>query len=362
MADDTLRRVAVIMAGGGGERFWPLSREERPKQLLPFGKDGKTLLADTLERIAPLFARKDVYIATSAALRPVLIDAGLDLPHENILAEPCRRNTAGCLLHVAAHLSARRKGDYTMAVLAADHRIDDRTAFIAAASAALQAAEARPVLVTLGIRPTRPETGYGYIEVESPPRGLRAVPVQRFYEKPIRATAEEYVATGRFFWNSGMFFWRGSTFMAELSAARPEMVQSARAMGEAIAKGDMTRADELFEGLQAVSIDYALLEHSRRIEMVPADFPWDDIGAWDALSRLYPAGEAGNVAHGSATFINAENCIVWNELDPGRTPVAVVGARDLVVVATDEGILIVPKEHAQEVREAARRLKNEAED
>jgi len=361
-------RIAVIMAGGAGERFWPLSRRSRPKQLLRLTRPDQTLLGNAVERIAPLIARERVYIATARGLVEPVRAARTGVPDENVLGEPCKRNTAGCLVYAVAQILARygeaRAAGISMAILTADHRIDSDELFRAAVEAALNVSEHGAALATIGIIPTRPETGYGYIEIPEKATpytcatGLPSVyAVVRFREKPDTATAEEFVRTDRFFWNSGMFFWRLDTFLEELVLAAPAHAQATRAMAAALAKGDQAEADRIFEGLEDISIDYALMEKARRVLTVRAEFGWDDIGAWDALDRYFEHDEDDNVAVGEPILIDTHDCIVYNEPGEAKMAVAVIGVEGLVVVVAGDAVLIVPKDRAQEVKKAVAQLK-----
>jgi mannose-1-phosphate guanylyltransferase len=251
-----------------------------------------------------------------------------------------------------------------MAVVTADHQVGAPERFRQALAAAFEAAEAEPVLVTIGVRPTRPETGYGYIEVaagaEPVHRSSAGVPVlavTRFHEKPGRDAAEAYVASGRFLWNSGMFFWRVSTFLAELEQANPRLASGATALLAALRAGDTAGAEAVFQGFEDISIDYALMEHARRVLVVPADFPWDDVGAWDALERTLPRDAAGNVAVGDPLLLDSNGCVVYNAPGAERVAVAVIGAQELVVVVAEDAVLVVPKTRAQDVRRIVTALK-----
>ncbi len=356
-----MKRVAVIMAGGSGERFWPLSRGNRPKQLLPLGNDGRTLLADAAHNITPMIPLGDVYIVTGRPLRDAVVEAGV-VPAENVLAEPAKRNTAGCLAYVAAHLlafSGESPENLSMTVLTADHRIVQTDAFRESVRAVLETAETRPVLGVVGITPTRPETGYGYIELaeNAPdlPDGVFAV--ERFREKPDAQTAAAYVASGRFLWNSGLFIWRLSTFLGELEQASPVHAQCVREMAAAMRAGDTAAADALFEQLPNISIDFALMEKTRRIVVARGAFDWDDVGVWEAFDRLYPKDADGNVAVGAPVLVDAKDNLVWRNPDAAHVAVAAVGVENLVIVVCGDAVLVMPKDRAQDVREVVARLR-----
>lgn len=349
-------RVAVIMAGGSGERFWPLSRQNRPKQLLRLTSDTETLLQEAVSRVAPLVGLENVFVATTTRLAAAIKASGTGIPTENVLAEPAKRNTAGCLCWVAAQLAARfPEGDPAIAVLTADHLIGAPETFRRTVAQALESAEQQRALVTIGVRPTRPETGYGYIEAaESSASGVCAV--KAFREKPDLATAEAFVGAGNYFWNSGMFFWKLSAFRSEMAGASPQHARSIAAMAQALADRDHAAAVQAFEELPDISIDYALMERSQRVLMVRAEFPWDDVGAWDALQRSRTADGEGNVADGGPILIDTRRSIVLNEAGE-EMAVGVVGMEDVVVVVAKDAVLVVPRRRAQDVKQIVNELK-----
>lgn len=353
------------MAGGSGERFWPLSRARRPKQLLRLLDSSRTLLEQSAERIAPLIPSERLFIATSEELaEPIRVAASV--PSDNVLSEPCRRNTAGCLAWVAAELLARDPGasDWSMAVLTADHFMPDHDAFRSTVETILRHVEEHDQLGVIGIRPTRPETGYGYIELESSLPGVEdsaqplvALPVRGFREKPDPADAADFVTQGRFLWNSGMFFWRIGAFLRELEAAGQPHARAIGAMAEALRRGDRDRACALFAELPSLPIDVALMEKTSNACVVPARFRWDDIGAWDSLGRLRPRDRSGNIADGETVLVDVRNSVVLNQADGIPMTVAAVGVEDIAIVVTDDAVLVIPKDRAQDVRRVVEELK-----
>ena len=361
------KRIAVIMAGGSGERFWPLSRCLRPKQFLYLTGDTQTLLERCISNISPVFSPERIILATGKPLVEIIRNTHTDIPPENILAEPYKRNTSGCLIFAAANLLARYGGDgtdITMAVLPADHNIGDPGKFRSIVHYAMKAAEEKNALITLGVKPNRPETGYGYIEIapDDEPAAMinddiSVFPVVRFLEKPDLTTAEKYIATDRFFWNSGMFFWRLSTFMDELGTSAPDMLKALERMTEALAAGDEQRVAAVFEKLDNISIDYALMEKANQVFVIKADFDWDDMGSWDAIERTLPKDKRGNVSVGGPVLIDSQNCIVYNEPGAEDKAVAIVGVEDLAVIVSEDAVLVVPKERAQDVRNAVEELR-----
>lgn len=350
------KRVAVIMAGGSGERFWPLSRVSRPKQLLRLTDPNRTLLEEAVQRIEPLVGADSVYVITGRHLEEPIRESGA-LKGESILAEPMKRNTLGALVWVAAQWIARGATDVTFAILTADHKIGDAGAFRETVSKAMETAELTGALVTCGVTPTRPETGYGYVELD---RGQTvttgAIKAVGFREKPDVQTAAEYVLSGRFLWNSGMFFYTLQTFMAELEHSHPAAFAITHRIAEALAAGDMGSAEAAFAELPNLSIDYALAEKAKQIFVVESGFAWDDVGAWDALSRsLGIEDEHGNVALGNALVIDSRNAIIYNDVD--TIIAATVGVDDVVLVVTPDAVLLCKQSESQRVKEIVEALK-----
>lgn len=359
-------RVGVIMAGGSGERFWPLSRHLRPKQLLRLTDPQKNMLQEAVERLAPVIPAERVYIITGDHLVEPIREAGVGIPPENIVAEPCKRNTSGALAYIAAWLIARYGAPETvsMAIVTADHQIGRPVRFADCLDGAMTAAEGEDALVTMGIVPTRPETGYGYIqagpsvfETHLPTGIVRAHGVSAFHEKPNRETADRFLADEAYFWNSGMFFWTAAAFLREAGTVRPQLAGAARRMAESMAAGDLPGARAAFETIEDLSIDYALMEKAERVLMIPADYPWDDVGAWTALERTQTGDHRGNVALGDPVLIESDGCIVYNEPGAERIAVAAVGCEDLVIVVTGDAVLVAPKDRVQDVRKAVQELK-----
>ncbi len=357
-----MKRMAVIMAGGSGERFWPVSREQHPKQLLCLTDSGKTLLQEAVDRLLPLVPREHIYIQTMGHLQTPISAAGLGIPGENVIAEPCKRNTAGCLCYAVAHLLAEHGGDgadITMAVVPADPVVGDDMLFRETVEAALAAAEADPVLCTIGIVPDRPATGYGYIHAELPDGAspLAALPVRAFKEKPPRDLAGKYLASGDYFWNSGMFFWRISTFLDEFDRANPVFSETTRRLAGVLRAGDHVEAENLFGRLESISIDYALMEKARNVAMVRAAFSWDDVGTWSALERTRRPDEDGNITEGGPVLVDCHGSIVCNHAGPEKMAVGVVGLDDVVVVATEDAVLVVHKDRTEDVKQVVQALK-----
>lgn len=368
MVKEIPSQVAVIMAGGAGERFWPLSRQDRPKQLLNLANDTRTMLQEAVDRIVPLIPVEHVYVITGARLKKPIQDATLGIPDGNVIAEPCKRNTAGALAWVTAVLLAKYGGkakNITMAVLTADHQIADNAAFRETVSTALEAAGKERALVTIGIAPLRPETGYGYVErmdsadpIPDLDSEQPVYAVARFLEKPDRERAEKFLASGRHYWNSGMFFWRIGTFMDALSITESTLAGKIQTMAEHWSRHRKLEAEKIFESIESISIDYALMETAPIVLMVVATFQWDDVGAWDAMDRIRQKDDAGNVTVGDPILVDTRDCIVYNEPGAENIAVSVVGVNDLVVVVAQDAVLVIPKDRVQEVRLVVQQLKD----
>ena len=349
-------RYVVIMAGGRGERFWPQSCAATPKHLLPIVGD-KTMLAQTVDRVAGVVPRENILVLTTQAQLDGCRQACPGLPAANVVAEPMGRDTAAAT-GLAMLLVKQRSPNAAFAMLPADHVIHDTAEYGKLLAVAFEAAEAADVLVTLGIKPTAPETGFGYIQQGGAWKtvaGRQIMAVKRFVEKPDLETARGYLASGEYFWNAGMFVWRVPVVETAFKAHAPEL-HAGLAKLEAAAKsaGDWTTAlPEVYPTLKKVSVDYALMEKSANVVVVPATFDWDDVGAWPAIAKHFTPDAAGNVLRGLAMVENGAGNIVVS--DDGHLT-AVVGASDLVVVHTAQATLVVHKDKAQEIKALLKRL------
>lgn len=360
MSDTT--RFAVIMAGGSGERFWPLSRAARPKQLLHLCDPDRSMLAEAVDRLLPLIPRERIYVITSRALLEPIAAADLGLPQGNLVGEPCKRNTTGAIAWITAYILARNPqcatAEISMAIVTADHRIGAPESFCAMVDAALGAAEAEDALVVCGIAPDAPETGFGYVQAAAPLASRPGVArVHAFHEKPSRDRAEDFLAAGHYFWNSGMFFWKANALLSELDHAQPAVAESIRSMQQDLAAGNTENAEAVFAGLEDISIDYALMERARNVLMVQGNFPWADVGSWSSIAPVLEKDAQENAVRGEALLHDCEGCIVYNDAVANGITVGVLGATDLVVVVTPDAVLVVPKDRAQEVRHLVTKLK-----
>ncbi len=351
MANDDAHTHAVIMAGGSGKRFWPASRRARPKQLLPLAGGDEPLIAATLRRLEGLATAEHSWIVTSELLAEATAKAVPSLPRDNVLAEPVGRNTAPCV-GWAASIIARTDPEAVIAVLPADHHIGDEEGYRAVLARAIAAARQGDV-VTVGITPTRPETGYGYIEVgEEIAAGVNRA--QRFVEKPDRARAEEYLAQGRFLWNSGMFFFRADVILAAIREHLPELGSALADFDAAAAEGKETAVvTERYSSLPSISIDHGVMEKAERVAVVPGDFGWSDLGSWTTAWELADKDQHDDAGPEDAIFIDASGSYVRA---PAGKLVALVGVKDLVIVDTEDALLVVPRDQAQRVREVVEAL------
>lgn len=351
-------KIAVVMAGGSGERFWPLSRPDRPKQLLKLTDPNRTMLQEAVERISPLVGDQ-IFVSTSRALQDPILAANL-VPEAHVLCEPASRNTMGALVWVAANLLATGKEDVTVAVLTADHKIGHPEAFLKTVHAAMDVAEQTGGLVTIGIVPSRPETGYGYIEVDhqlkiTTPEGRIAYATRKFLEKPSLQTAIEFVESGNYFWNAGMFFYTLKGFLSALEKTNPEIYALTLNIAQSLRENNQREAEKHYEHLPNISVDFALMEKASEVYVVPSDFPWDDVGSWDALERSMISDSAGNVVQGRVIAVDSNSSVLYND-DPDRL-IGVVGLTGLVVVATHDSVLVCPKADAQRVKQIVAELK-----
>lgn len=336
-------RYVLVLAGGRGERFWPWSRPERPKQLLPLAAGGRTLLAATLDRALRLASADRILVLTAADLREAVkreCPAGV-----HVLGEPAARNTAPAIAAAARWIDAQEK-DAAFAVLPSDHAIDDVDAFARDFEAAFAAAERDAVLLTFGIPPTSPDTNFGYIRRGDRVRD-RLHRASAFTEKPDRDRAAAWLESGEYSWNSGMFVWRCSTFMNALRAGRPGIAEPLQALEWSGGDEGFEKAlAPMFPALEKISVDYAVLEKAPNVLVAEATFDWDDLGSWSAWARRQPRDARGNVVHGDAVVVDCDDCVVVGE---GGTAAA-LGQRGMIVVHVDGATLSCPLEASQDVR------------
>lgn len=330
----------LILAGGSGTRFWPLSRQERPKQLLPMAGE-QSLLQITVERLSPTIEPESIWVCTTQGLAEQVEEQLPEVPRGQILGEPEGRNTAPAIAWAVSQMPpAVQEG--VVVVLPADHYITDIEGFRTTLERAAEIADSDRRIMTLGVRPTRAETGYGYLELSpelGDPRGLRMV--NRFTEKPDSETAKQFFDSGNYLWNAGIFVFPGDLLLERVAELQPEIDRGLAAVRE--------RPDELatlYGELPAISIDHAVMEKLRDLGTLPLDCGWTDLGSWEALWELLPHDQDGNASHGAHLVFDSRDNLVY--ADTGT--VAVVGVEGLVVVKTEDAVLVIPKERSQEVR------------
>jgi len=335
---------AVIMAGGSGTRFWPLSREETPKQLLNLcGR--QTLIQSTVSRITPIIPLEHTYIVTnqrqveSISLQ-LLAGTGLSWDTQFIV-EPEAKNTAPAIGLAAIYIK-NLDPEAIMVVLPSDHMIKDNDKFCSALLLGAEVAD-QGCLVTIGIRPDRPETGYGYIKVSS----QNFLKAERFVEKPDKEMAERYLKEGDYYWNSGMFIWRAEAILLAIKRYMPELYEGLMTIEKAIGSDrEEETARSVFSKIKSESIDYGVLEKAQDVAMIPAEFGWSDVGSWNALEYILPLDENNNVKQGNVISIDNRSSILYC----GKRVVGAIGLKDMIVVDTEDATLICPKDRAQEVR------------
>ena len=334
-----MKVTALIMAGGRGERFWPRSRRNLPKQFLSLTDDGRTMIQLTVERILPLVDIEEIYIATNKDY--------------HILCEPIGRNTAPCIGLGAVHI-AKKYEDAIMLVLPSDHLIKFTKMYQTTLRDACRVAEEGTNLVTIGIMPDYPETGYGYIKFDAKEPEGRAYRVDRFVEKPSLEAAKEYLAAEEYLWNSGQFIWKVSSILKNMKQYMPDTYSRLLRIQEAIGTPEQEMVlDKEFREMESQSIDYGIMEKAKDIFILPGAFGWDDVGSWLAVGRIKKTNELGNVVDGNIITVNTKNCIIQG----GRKLIAAVGLRDLIIVDTEDATLICEKDYTGDIKTVLENLK-----
>ncbi len=348
---------AVIMAGGSGTRFWPASRQAKPKQLLSMASS-RTMLQSTFDRLQGLVTPEHVLVLTNCQLADAVKQQLPQLPPEHIVGEPCKRDTAPCI-GVAASLIASADPNGTMIVLPSDHTIEPQSEFHRTVRTGVELLEKHPgLIVTFGIRPNYPAESFGYIERGEPlasPAGVAAFRVDRFREKPDRATAESFLASGRFYWNSGIFLWKAKTILDALARFEPEMLEHIQAIAKSIGTPNFQSAFAThFERIRGKSIDFAVMEKYENVAVLEAPFTWDDVGSWQAIARLIQPDENDNAVQGSFLGIDSTGMIIRSE---ENHLIVCIGMKDTIVVHTSDATLVAPKSEEERVREVVQQLK-----
>src|SRR5213593_844966 len=363
-AQNAKDRFVIIMAGGKGERFWPVSREKTPKQLITL-LGNRSFLQQTVDRVLPLVPVKNILVITNETQSPEVRKQLPKLPKQNILSEPCGRDTCAAVTLGAALVGARST-TAVMAVLPADHLIPEEKKFQQVLNDCFDLASRGQAIVTIGIKPTEPATGYGYIHVGEPlppPHGAKPYKTtfyraERFIEKPQFDQALEYLNSGLYRWNAGMFVWGFVTVTEGLQKHQPEMYEACQRWFK-VANHPSKLAKVLakeYPGIRKISIDYALMEHAQNVVVADGEFAWDDLGSWNALARHIKPDAEGNCAVGDFIHIDAARNIIFDARKNNRTPIAIVGLRDSILVQTDDATLLAHKSQAQRVKELVRKL------
>ncbi len=349
-----MRLVPVILAGGRGERFWPLSRRSRPKQLLPLLSE-RPMIADSVERLRGLAAPGETWVITARDLLDAVRAAVPSIPRDQVFGEPVGKNTAPAVA-LAAWWLRGSGADTVIAILPSDHRIEPAARFREELSAGARSALERKAIVVLGIPPTRPDTGYGYIEVGKPvePRS-RLHEVSAFREKPDAKTAARYLADGKHLWNAGMFLFTPEVMLEEIRLHAPDLAALLPVLPDRPGPGSEAALERFYSAAKSISIDYAVMERTKRAVVARAGFAWDDVGSWAALAEPGREDANGNFTRGRALLQDSSGVIAFS--DGGL--VAGIGLRDLVIVRTGDVTLVCPRERVQEVRALVERLKQE---
>lgn len=360
-----MNKFGIVMAGGGGTRFWPLSRKERPKQLLNLsGKD--LMVNETLDRLANSIDRDNLFIVTNVTQAELMkTETAGKMPAEQILAEPAARNTAACIGYAAMEI-VKKHGDGIMVIVPSDHFIKNEAEFKAIIDAAIKAAEDTDALVTIGINPSFPATGYGYIKAKAGSKtpihdlhGKTYFAVEEFVEKPDLETAKAYLAEGGYSWNSGMFIWKASTILSYMERLLPDVYACLVKIGDAMNTPDEKKViEEVYPTIPKISIDYGIMERADHVLVISGEFGWNDIGSLDMLSIMKDADENGNVAYGQQLLLDTKDCIIYGN----DKMIATIGISDLIVVQTQDALLICPKDRAQDVKTVVETLKEQGKD
>jgi len=346
-----MKIYGVIMAGGGGTRFWPLSTKAVPKQFLNLsGKDN--LLNETIDRQKNLIAMEDIFVVTNESQVPLVLEkTNGRIRKDHILAEPAARNTAACIGYAAMEI-VRKYEDGVMCIFAADHHIMDEKAYTAVMQEAVRIVCEKDALVTVGIRPSYPATGYGYIRnVEIP--GVSYRKVEEFVEKPDQETAAAYLESGAFAWNSGMFIWKASTILKYFCRLLPDIYGCLTKIGDAMltpAEKDVIR--EIYPTIPKISVDYGIMERAEGVLMLEGDFGWSDVGSWDSLDSVRKRDAQGNITGGRTMLLDSADCVAYSQ----NRLIAAVGVKNLVIVETDRAVLVCPVDQAQRVKEIVEAL------
>jgi mannose-1-phosphate guanylyltransferase len=353
-----MKRVAVIMAGGRGERLWPKSRKDCPKQFLTLGDDGRSLIVQTFERMKNITETENVFVVTGESYRDIITEQLPELPKENIICEPFGKNTTACIGY-SAQIIKKRYEDAIMMVVPSDHIIKNIDAFVSDLNKCCELSEAHDTIVTLGIEPTKPETDFGYIKIhkDKPIENTTlAWKMAKFVEKPDLRAAKRYLDSGKYLWNAGMFIFPVSYMLKCIKRFCPHNSACLAVIGKSLGrKTEKTVTKKMFEKMEAISIDYAVMEHIRGSITVQSTFDWSDVGIWSSIPEIQSPDENGNFINGVVTSIESSGNIV--EAPSGKL-VALLGVKDLVIVESGNAILVCHKDYSQKIGEVTKEISN----
>lgn len=348
-----MKKTAVIMAGGKGERFWPKSRVNLPKQFLSLTDDGLTMIQHTVKRLLPMIEIEDIFIVTNKKYVDLVKTQLPEISEENILVEPIGKNTAPCIGFAATVINSRYD-EAIMLVLPSDHLIKNNEMYIETLKKAINIASENSNLVTIGITPTYPETGYGYIHFEKNESEQEGYIVKEFVEKPDIDKAKSYLDSGHYLWNSGMFVWKVSSIMTNIKQFMPEIYEGLLKIKNVINTPNFDSVlHQCFDKFDSVSIDYGVMEKAVNIYTIPGNFGWDDVGSWRALERINKTDENNNVINGDVIAIDTQKSVI----SANKKLIAVAGLNDIIVIDTDDALLICNKENTQQVKDIIQELK-----
>ncbi len=341
-----MKTYGVILAGGGGTRFWPLSRKELPKQLLNLtGKD--LMVNETIDRLEGNIEKDDIFVVTNISQAEIMYNATAGrIRKDHVLAEPAARNTSACIGYAAMEI-LQKYGDGIMCILPSDHYIREIAVYKKVIADAMHIAEETDALVTIGIQPTYPSTGYGYICHEASKINDCYYNVVNFVEKPNLQTAKKYLLSGDYLWNSGMFVWKASVIMRYFEKLLPDVYNCLQKIGASMnTESEKGVINEIYPAIPKISIDYGIMERADNVLVLEGSFGWSDVGSWDALEALYDKDEYGNIIYGEQVHIDTHDCIIYakNKL------VTTIGLENIIVVETEDAVLVCDKNRAQEVR------------
>lgn len=347
-----MRIFGVVMAGGSGTRFWPLSRKKQPKQLLNLsGKD--YMINEAVDRLASVTDYENIFVVTNSAIADKtfsVLNGRLD--RDRILDEPAIRNTSACIGYSAIKI-LKNYGDGVMVITPSDAYIKNESAFTKVLKTAVGVAESENALVTVGIKPEFPATGYGYIKYNG---DGEVKTVEKFVEKPNKSTAETYLKEGGYLWNSGMFVWKASVILEKIRLLLPDVYEKLQVIAESFGKEDEREVtSKIYPEIPSISIDYGVMERADGIKVIPADIGWSDVGDWNMLGVLNPADENGNVKVGDAVLLDTKNSVVYSE----NKLIATIGLDDIIVVQTGDAILVCSREKAQDIKKISEILAKE---